>query len=61
MPSCQKKFKSPDIDVEINIVPCSNATSASLLKKNDINATEVVVRVTATTDKSIFSINEFKI
>ena len=56
-----KKFKAPDMDIEINTVPCSNVTSESLLKNNDINATGVVLRVTASSDKSIFSINEFKI
>ena len=56
-----KKFKFPDIDIEINIVPCSNITTTSLMKNNDINATGVVLRVTAAKDKSTYSIDECEI
>ena len=56
-----QKFKSLDIDIEINTVSCSNITTILLTKNNDINAIGVVLRVTAAKDKSTYSIEECEI
>ena len=41
-----KKFKSLDVNIEINTVPCSNATESSLLNTNVMISTVVMPRVT---------------